>query len=60
LLHGLKSISGDTEPEGPASLEGFTDDGLESEGLASLGGSAGGGPGVTREGVGELGGVVAV
>jgi hypothetical protein len=33
---------------------------LEPEGLASLEGSVGGGPGAAREGVGEVGGVVAV
>jgi hypothetical protein len=44
LPHGLSSTSGDPEPEGPASLEGSTD----------------GGPGTVREGVSELGGVVAV
>jgi hypothetical protein len=33
---------------------------LEPEGPASLEGSAGGGPGATREGIGEVGGVVAV
>jgi hypothetical protein len=44
LLHGLSSTNGDPEPEGPALLEGST--------CGSLG--------VPREGVGELGGVVAV
>jgi hypothetical protein len=44
LPHGLSSTDGDPEPEGPTSLEGSADGGL----------------GVVREGVGELSGVVAV
>jgi hypothetical protein len=37
-----------------------SDDVLEPEGPTSLEGSVGGGPGVAREGVGEVGGVVVV
>jgi hypothetical protein len=44
LLHILFRSGGVPEPEGPASLEG----------------SANGGPGVVREGVGDVGGVVVV
>jgi hypothetical protein len=44
LLHGLSSTGSDPESEGPSSLEGST----------------GGGLGAVREGVDELGGVVAV
>jgi hypothetical protein len=44
LSHRLFRSDGVTEPEGPAPLEG----------------SAGSGPGVAREGVGEVGGVVVV
>jgi hypothetical protein len=44
LPHGLSTTSGDPEPEG----------------LTSLDGSTGGEPGAAREGIGELGGVVAV
>jgi hypothetical protein len=44
LPHRLSSTGGDPEPEGLASLEGST----------------GGGPGAAREGVDELGGMVEV
>jgi hypothetical protein len=44
LSHGLLRSGGVSEPEGPTSLEG----------------RAGGDPGVVREGVGEVGSVVAV
>jgi hypothetical protein len=44
LPHGLFRSGGVSEPEGPAALEG----------------SAGSGPGAAREGIGEVGGVVAV
>jgi hypothetical protein len=57
LPHGLFRSGSVLEPEGPASLEGSVG---SSEGPASLEGSVGSSLGTMREGVVEVGGVVAV